>query len=120
MLVFEIELNVAGGKGLIRSVVVFDVVSAETQITIAEVHVAIGNVEIPLATLRTGGGKLGDAAFFGGKMNLLRWSAVHGGGRDGGNERHQKKDKEPGHGEIPRIKSAVHAKHRASENSQIA
>jgi hypothetical protein len=79
MLVFEIKLDVAGSKGLIGGVVIFDVVCAETQFTIAEVYVAIGNVEIALAALRTGGGKLSDAAFLGGKMKLLRGSAVHGG-----------------------------------------
>src|SRR6266436_975322 len=71
MLIFVIELHMAASNGLRRLVVVFDVVGAQAQSSIADVYVAVRDVEVALAALRSGGRKLGDAALAGGQANLL-------------------------------------------------
>ena len=54
-----------------RFVVVLDVVGAEALVAVVNIDGAVGGGGVALARLRTGGGKLGDAAF-GRLTDLLR------------------------------------------------
>jgi len=78
MLIFEIVTDMAGGGDVGGGVVVFDMVGGEFGAGIADDHVAIGNVEVALAALRTAGGEFGEFAFSAGKMDLLRMSGRRG------------------------------------------
>ena len=72
VLVLVIELDVAACHGVVSLIVVLDVVRAQPHIFVTNVHVAVGNIQISLAALRTARGKFGDAPFPRRKVGLLR------------------------------------------------
>jgi hypothetical protein len=81
VLILVVVLNVAAGEGFGSLVIVFDVIGAEALFAIVNVHVVVGDEEITFAALRAGGGEFRDAAFDGGRANLLGGSQAVAGGR---------------------------------------
>jgi hypothetical protein len=71
MLIFEIVMDMASGGDVGGRVIVLHVVGGEFRAGVADDHVAIGDVEVALAALRTARGEFGEFAFGTGEMDLL-------------------------------------------------
>jgi hypothetical protein len=71
MLIFKVVVDVTDGGDIGGGVVVLDVVGGEPRAAVANDDVAIGDVQVALAALRTAGGEFGEFAFGSRKMQLL-------------------------------------------------
>jgi hypothetical protein len=72
MLILEVVLDMAASQSFGGLVVVFDVIGAQTLAGVADVDIIVCDEEIAFAALGSIRGKLGDTAFGGGRMDLLR------------------------------------------------
>ena len=71
VLIFEVVVNVAGSDDVGGGVVVLDVVGGEAGLAVDDDDVAIGDVEVALAALRTAGGDFRELPLGAGKMRGL-------------------------------------------------
>jgi len=71
MLIFKIVMDMPGGGGVGGRVIVFNVVGGKFRAGVADDHVAIGDVQVALAALRTARGEFGEFALGAGKVDLL-------------------------------------------------
>ena len=115
VLVAVVKLNVAGGDSFEGLAVVFDVLSAKTRVSIADVDIAISGGDIAAPALRFCF-ELGDAGLRTRKMNLL---SACGRAGEGGKKRGQK-NQETQRGESSRTGMKIHPEHAVNESSWIA
>jgi hypothetical protein len=109
----------AARQSLVGLVVVFHVIGAKVLAGVVDIDVIVGDEEIALSTLRTLGGKLGDAALGRGALHLLRIYGRAIENKQGDSEQRCQQKRLKG-GRIARMRVAIHAEDAANRISPIA
>src|ERR1700737_267694 len=119
MLILKIELHVSTRKRFGGLLVVFHVIRPQSRIPVANVHVIVGNIQIPPTALRTTRRKISYATGFKWQMRLLRRRSCRGYGKNINKEKSRNEPAVRGGG-FPRGDTAVYNKHVSHESSWIA